>query len=158
MIDESLLAKVASLSTADRLELIGAVWDTLSPDDLPITDGEKALLDARLADLVRKTREQSSWSEVRARLERLHRSASGSPSFELLKENNSMSGTLFDEAKLKEALKSAIVEILEERKDLVREVLEEALEDIALARAIEEGEQSELVTRDEVFKALEPNN
>ena len=66
--------------------------------------------------------------------------------------------TLIDEAKLKEALKSAIVEILEERKDLVREVLEEALEDIALARAIEEGEQSELVTRGEVLSALEPNN
>jgi hypothetical protein len=66
-----------------------------------------------------------------------------------------MSSILIDEAKLKEALKSAIVEILEERKDLVRELLEEALEDIALARAIEEGEQSELVTRDEVFQALE---
>ena len=63
-----------------------------------------------------------------------------------------------DEAKLKQALKSAIVEILEERKDLVREVLEEALEDIALARAIEEGDQSELVTRDEVFGALEHSN
>jgi len=62
---------------------------------------------------------------------------------------------LIDEAQLKEALKSAIVEILEERKDLVRELFEEALEDIALARAIEEGEQSELVTRDEVFQALE---
>jgi len=35
MIDESLLAKVSSLSPADRLELIGVVWDTLSSDDLP---------------------------------------------------------------------------------------------------------------------------
>ena len=69
-----------------------------------------------------------------------------------------MSTTLIDEAKLKEALKTALVEILEERKDLVREVLEEALEDIALARAIEEGEHSELVTRDEIFSALERNN
>ena len=69
-----------------------------------------------------------------------------------------MSATVIDEAKLKEALKSAIVEILEERKDLVREVLEEALEDIALSRAVEAGEQSKLVTRDEVFNALERNN
>lgn len=37
MIDESLLARVSSLSPADRLELIGKVWDTLSPDDLPVT-------------------------------------------------------------------------------------------------------------------------
>ena len=69
-----------------------------------------------------------------------------------------MSSILIDEAKLKEALKSAIVEILEERKDLVREVLEEALEDIALGRAIEEGDQSGLVTREEVLGALERSN
>jgi hypothetical protein len=69
-----------------------------------------------------------------------------------------MSNVLIDEAKLKEAMKSAIVEILEERKDLVREVLEEALEDIALARAIEEGDQSGVVTREEVFNTLERSN
>ncbi len=53
MIDESLLAKVSSLSPADRLELIGVVWDTLLPDDLPVTEAERALLDARLADMER---------------------------------------------------------------------------------------------------------
>ena len=73
MIDEPLLTKVASLSPADRLELIGAVWDTLSPDDLPVTDAERALLDARLADLERNPEDQSPWSEVKARLERLLR-------------------------------------------------------------------------------------
>ncbi len=66
-----------------------------------------------------------------------------------------MSSTLIDEGQLKEALKSALVEILEERKDLLRDLIEEALEDVALARAIEEGERSELVTRDQVFNALE---
>jgi putative addiction module component (TIGR02574 family) len=71
MIDQSLLAKVASLSPADRLELIGAVWDTLSPDDLPVTDAEKALLDARLAELQTKPDDQSPWPDVKARLERL---------------------------------------------------------------------------------------
>jgi putative addiction module component (TIGR02574 family) len=59
MIDESLLAKVTSLSPADRLELIGAVWDTLSADDLPVTDVERALLDARLADMERNPDDQS---------------------------------------------------------------------------------------------------
>jgi len=68
MIDESLLAKVASLSPADRLELVGAVWDTLSPDDLPLTDAERALLDARLADVESNPEDQSPWSEVKARL------------------------------------------------------------------------------------------
>jgi DNA polymerase III delta prime subunit len=77
---------------------------------------------------------------------------------QMFKEDNSMSTTLIDEAKLKELLKAAIVEILEERKDLVREVLEEALEDIALARAVKEGDQSEPVTRQEVFNTLESCN
>lgn len=71
MIDESLVARVSSLSPADRLELIGVVWDTLSPDDLPVTDAERALLDARLADMERNTDDQSRWPEVKARLERL---------------------------------------------------------------------------------------
>ena len=73
MIDESLLAKVTNLSPADRLELIGVVWDTLSPDDLPVTDAERALLDARLADMETNPDDQSPWLEVKARLERLTR-------------------------------------------------------------------------------------
>ncbi|MEP6741117.1 MAG: hypothetical protein ABJB61_01355 [bacterium] len=55
-------------------------------------------------------------------------------------------------------MKAALIEIFEERKDLVREVLEESPEDSSLARAIEQVEQSDLVTRDEVFNALERNN
>ncbi len=73
MIDESLLAKVSSLSAADRLDLIGMVWDSLSPDDLPVTDTERALLDARLANIEAHTDDQSAWPEVKARLERLIR-------------------------------------------------------------------------------------
>jgi putative addiction module component (TIGR02574 family) len=73
MMDESLLAKISSLSPADRLELIGAVWDTLSPDDLPVTDAERALVDARLADMEAHPEDQSPWPEVKARLERLLR-------------------------------------------------------------------------------------
>jgi len=71
MIDESLLAKVSSLSPADRLELIARVWDTLSPDDLPVADAERALLDARLADMEANPEDQSPWPEVKQRLERL---------------------------------------------------------------------------------------
>jgi putative addiction module component (TIGR02574 family) len=73
MIDESLRDKVSSLSPADRLELVGVVWDTLSPDDLPVTDAERALLDARLADMEANPDDQSPWPEVKARLGRLTR-------------------------------------------------------------------------------------
>ena len=71
MIDESLLSKVSSLSPADRLELIGKVWDTLSSEDIPVTDAERQLLDARLADIDQHPEDQSPWPEVKARLERL---------------------------------------------------------------------------------------
>lgn len=70
MIDESLIAKVASLSPADRLVLISVVWDTLSPEDLPVTDAGRALLNARLADMESNPHDQSPWPEVKARLER----------------------------------------------------------------------------------------
>lgn len=58
------------------------------------------------------------------------------------------------EERLKEVLKMAVVEVLEERGDLLREIVEEALEDLAMARAIEEGESSENVSRDQVFSLL----
>ena len=65
-----------------------------------------------------------------------------------------MAQASIEEDRLKELLKTAIVEVLEERRELVRDVFEEALEDVALVRAIEEGEQSPLISRDEVFKLL----
>jgi hypothetical protein len=60
-----------------------------------------------------------------------------------------------DENRLKDLFKTALMEVLEERKDLLRDTLEEVLEDIALARAIEAGEQTESISRNEVFKLLE---
>ena len=63
--------------------------------------------------------------------------------------------TIFDEEKLKELLKSALVEVLEEHRDLVLDIVEEAMEDFALARAIEQGLESQSVSRDEVFAIIE---
>lgn len=62
--------------------------------------------------------------------------------------------TLADETQLKAIFKSALVEVMEERRDLIRDAVEEALEEIALARAIEAGKDSETVRRDEVFALL----
>lgn len=59
MIHESLLAQISSLSPADRLKLSGVVWDTLSPDDLRVTDAERALLDARMTDMEAHPDDQS---------------------------------------------------------------------------------------------------
>ena len=59
-----------------------------------------------------------------------------------------------EESKLKMILKSALIELLEERRDLLTEAVEEALEDLGLFHAIKEGETSGNVARAEVFKKL----
>lgn len=61
----------------------------------------------------------------------------------------------FDEEKLKDLMKAALVEALEEHRDLLQGIVEEAIEDFALARAIEQGLESESVARAEVFAILE---
>ena len=63
--------------------------------------------------------------------------------------------TSIDEAKLKQMLKSAVAEVFEERREFVKEIVEEAMEDIALARAIDEGTQTEVVEREAIFKILD---
>lgn len=59
------------------------------------------------------------------------------------------------DGQLKDAVKAALVEVLEERADLLRDALAEVLEDIGLARAIQEGDTGERVSEAEVFKALD---
>jgi hypothetical protein len=48
---------------------------------------------------------------------------------------------------LKDVIKTALVEVLEERQNLFQEAIETALEDIALTRAIKEGEKTKPVQR-----------
>ncbi|HWN97701.1 MAG TPA: hypothetical protein VNS63_00355 [Blastocatellia bacterium] len=55
----------------------------------------------------------------------------------------------------KNLIKAALIEVFEERRDLLHDAVETALEDIGLVRAIHDGLNSDLVDRDEVFKLLE---
>jgi hypothetical protein len=59
--------------------------------------------------------------------------------------------------KLKEVFKQAIIEALEEKKDLFHDLLVEAMEDLGMIRAIQQGEESETASRDEVFSLLKGN-
>ena len=63
--------------------------------------------------------------------------------------------TMIDEKELKNLVKSALAEALEEQRALVKEIVEEAIEEIALARAIDEGLASKPATREEIFHILE---
>jgi putative addiction module component (TIGR02574 family) len=65
-----LLEEALRLSPKDRLQLIGDLWDTLSEEDVPVTPEERLLLDSRLGDFEVYPDDQSSWPEVKARLEK----------------------------------------------------------------------------------------
>lgn len=66
-----------------------------------------------------------------------------------------MEQAVIDESRLKEIMKKAFIEVLEERKSLLYDLVAEVLEDIALVHAIKEGEVTESVSRAEVFSMLE---
>ncbi len=62
---------------------------------------------------------------------------------------------LTDEARFKALLKEALLEVLEERRDILYELLADVIEDIAMARAIQEGEITETISKQEVINILE---
>ena len=61
--------------------------------------------------------------------------------------------TLSDDV-LRALLARALGDALDERRDLLREVVAEALEDAALAEAVRDGRESPLVARADVLDAL----
>ena len=66
-----------------------------------------------------------------------------------------MSSITIDDQTLRALLKEALIEVLQERPALLGDVLAEVVEDIGLSAAIEEGQRTTLVSKDEVLKALE---
>lgn len=56
---------------------------------------------------------------------------------------------------LKVIIKETFIEVLRERKDLLEEAVIEAIEDIALAKAIAEGAAGPSVSESEIFKTLD---
>jgi hypothetical protein len=66
-----------------------------------------------------------------------------------------MSNTTLDEAQIKELFKQAFVELVQERKDMLYDLLAEVVEDALLLRAIQEGEDSATAHREDVLRVLE---
>ena len=62
--------------------------------------------------------------------------------------------TLIDDNKIKDLFKQAIIEAIEEKKQVVHDLLVEVIEDIAMVRAIQDGEDSGPVSRDDIFQIL----
>ena len=63
--------------------------------------------------------------------------------------------TTLDPGQLKSVFKEAFSEVLLEKRHIFHDLIEEIVEDIALARAIEEGLGSGRVSRDEIFRVLD---
>jgi len=66
-----------------------------------------------------------------------------------------MAVSAMDETRLKALLKEAVAEVLEQRREWFSALVVEALEERAFVLAIKEGENSEVVSRDEIFALLE---
>ncbi|MBL1203573.1 MAG: hypothetical protein FWK04_32015 [Nostoc sp. GBBB01] len=59
-----------------------------------------------------------------------------------------------DEEKIKQLFKTALTEVIQEQKEVFADLLAEIIEDIALEKAIKEGEDTETVSREAIFNIL----
>ncbi len=65
--------------------------------------------------------------------------------------------TTIKNAELKQLLKAILVEVLEERPDLLTRIVEDTLENIALVTAIHSAKDSPLVKREEIMQFFKGN-
>lgn len=66
-----------------------------------------------------------------------------------------MSSIRIDDSELKNLLKQALVELFEEKRELLQDAVAEAIEDIGLLRAIKQGQEGPTVDKARVFESLE---
>ena len=57
--------------------------------------------------------------------------------------------------KTKELLTEVMIELLKNKRDLIYDILLEALEEVGMANAIAEGRKNEFVSEEEVFSLLD---
>ena len=61
-----------------------------------------------------------------------------------------------EQQEIKQAVKEAIKEAMIENSETLKDLLVEVIEDLALLQRMEEGRQTELVSREEIMELLEP--
>lgn len=59
---------VSQMTPDERLDLIGELWDSLTPEDVPLSAEQRAELHRRLERLDAEGSQGSPWSEVLARI------------------------------------------------------------------------------------------
>jgi putative addiction module component (TIGR02574 family) len=67
--NKSLLKEALELTPAERVELVGEIWDSIAPKDMPpLTDEQKQEIERRYEAMVRDPSRGSKWDAVEARL------------------------------------------------------------------------------------------
>jgi putative addiction module component (TIGR02574 family) len=63
---------IDQLSVADRITLVQEIWDSIldSPEQVPLTEAQKQILDKRIADLDANPHNVLTWDEIKARVRR----------------------------------------------------------------------------------------
>lgn len=59
------LNEIARLSAAERIQLAEDIWDTIAPEDLPLSEAQRTELDRRLQSHRDNPQSEASWREVR---------------------------------------------------------------------------------------------
>ncbi len=65
-----------------------------------------------------------------------------------------MTALSLDDKHTKDLIKQALLELFQERRELVSELFEEVIEDVGLANAMRAAEESKVASEKEVMKAL----
>ena len=70
MAEDLSLADVLKLSVAERIQLVGDIWDSIAavPEAVPLSNAQRAELDRRLDAYHRDPTAGSPWDEVRQRI------------------------------------------------------------------------------------------
>lgn len=63
----SFALNIDDLTPSERLDLIGRLWDSLSDEQVPLTDEERDLLDERLDRIDRDGPSGFAWTDISAR-------------------------------------------------------------------------------------------
>ncbi len=67
-----LIPQVAELTVAEKLQLIGQLWDEVlaHPDQIPVTEWQKRLLDQRHQEFLKNPDDGEPWEVVKERIRR----------------------------------------------------------------------------------------
>jgi len=67
--NKSLLKEALELTPAERIELVGEIWDSIPPQGMPpLTAEQKEEIERRYEAMIRDPARGSKWEDVEARL------------------------------------------------------------------------------------------